>query len=177
MSSSDSPLIAQEETTMADKLYDAECMMHIQSSVASGYVVLLNNGAPSPKSNGKKKKKSPKKKKNGDPSLAFMALTSGNVLDACFGVENASQRGNSPARRKAQAAKDLIDQRATGDSFCELAVSTYCRAFKIVQEHDEQMSNLNCVTKCLKAGAIRKDTEQKLASTFSRLAKAVNEKR
>jgi hypothetical protein len=177
MSSSDSPLIAQEETTMADKLYDAECMMQIQSTVANGYVVLLNNGVPSPKNNGKKKKKSPKKK-NSDPSLAFMAVTSGNVLDACFGVENASQREpNSTARRKAQAAKDLIDQCATSESFCELAVKTYCNAFKIVKEHDEQMRSLNCCTKCLKASSIRKDTEQKLTANFSRLAKAVSEKR
>jgi hypothetical protein len=175
MSSTDR-LIAQEQ--MSDKLYDAESMMQIKTAVASGYVILLNNGAASPKNNGKKKKKSPKKKKKeDDTSLAFMALTSGNVLDACFGVEKASRRGDSPAKRKAQAAKDLLERSNTTDSFQDLAVSTYNNAFKIVIEHDEQMSNLNCFTRCFRAKKIQNGTEQKLKAAFSRLAKAVGEKR
>lgn len=165
---------------MSNKLYDAESMMQIKSTVAAGYTVLLNNGTTSPKNNGKKKKKSPKKNKKKDDgnSLAFMALTSGNVLDACFGVEQASRRdGDSPSKRKAQAAKILLDRSSTTESFQELAVSTYHKAFKIVIAHDEEMSKLNCFTRCFKAKKIRTDTEQKLKVNFARLAKAVGEKR
>lgn len=167
---------------MSDKLYDAESMMQIKSSVANGFVVLLNNGegaSPQSKNGSNKKKKSPKKKKNnnGDKSLAFMALTSGNVLDACFGAQPANRNADVPARRKAQRAKDLIDASATTDSFRELAVDTYCNAFKIVIAHDEQMGKLNWFTRCFKAGSIRNETERKLKETFSRLAKAVAEKR
>lgn len=162
---------------MSDKLYDAESMMQIKSAVANGYVVLLNTGATSPKNNGKKKKKSPKNKKKEENSLAFMALTSGNVLDACFGVEHTIRREDTPARRKAQAAKDLLDTCATTDSFRDLAVDTYYNAFKIVVDHHEQMSKLNCFTRCFKAKKIRNGTEQKLTAAFSRLIKAVGEKR
>ncbi|KAG7346735.1 hypothetical protein IV203_005804 [Nitzschia inconspicua] len=176
MSSTDRLILSQEQ--MSDKLYDAESMMQIKSTVANGYAVLLNNGAISPKNNGKKKEKSPKKKKQDDStSLAFLALTSGNVLDACFGVEQASRTGDSPARRKAQAAKDLLDGCSTTDSFQDLAVETYYNAFKIVIEYNEQMSKLNCFTRCFKAKKIQTETEQKLNTTFSRLAEAIGEKR
>jgi hypothetical protein len=163
---------------MTHNLYDAESMMQIKMTVANGYVVLLNDGGTSPKSNGKKKKKSSQnKKKTDETSLAFMALTSGNVLDACFGVEQASRREDTPARRKAQAAKELLEGCATTDSFRDLAVETYYNAFKIVIEHNEQMNKLNCFTRCFKAKRIGNSTKQSLDSAFSRLAKAVEEKR
>jgi hypothetical protein len=164
---------------MSDKLYDAESMMQIKITVANGYVTLLNNGATSPKSNGKKKKKkSPKnKKKNDETNLAFMALTSGNVLDACFGVEQASRREDTPARRKAQAAKDLLDECATTESFRDVAVETYYNAFKIVIDHHEQMNKLNCFTRCFRAQKIRNGTIDNLAAAFSNLVNAVGEKR
>jgi hypothetical protein len=175
MSSTDR-LISREQ--MSDKLYDAESMMQIKITVANGYVVLLNDGAASPKSNGKKKKKSPKnKKKKDETSLAFIALTSGNVLDACFGVAQTSRREDTPATRKAQVAKDLLDGCATTDSFRDLAVETYYNAFKIIIDHHEQMSKLNCFTRCFKANKIRNATKERLAAAFSRLVKAVEENR
>jgi len=160
---------------MSEKLYDAESMMHIKSSVANGFVVLLSNGETKTEQN-KKKKKSKKKKKN-DNSLAFMALTSGNVLDACFGVSTANRTGDTPAKRNAQAAKELLDTCATTDKFRDIAVEAYHDAFLVVVDHDQQMNKLNCFTRCFRAGKIRNETEEKLKTAFSKLVKAVGEKK
>jgi hypothetical protein len=180
MSAGDRLLPAQEK--VYGKLYDADCMIAIDGSVANGFVVLLNNGASSvsPKSKGKNSKKKSKKSQgadHGDNTLAFMALTSGNVLDACFGVTNpsASRREDTPARRQAQAAKDLLEDCATTDSFRSTAVEAYCDAFKAVIVHDKEMRKLNCITRCFRASKVRRETETNLRSAFSSLAKAVAE--
>lgn len=183
MSAGDRLLPAQEQ--VHERLYDAESMMHIDGSVANGFVILLNGGAspspktkkpPSPKKGTKRSKQKQSQGAAGDDhtSLAFMALTCGNVLDACFGVTNPSarRREDTPARRSAQAAKDLLDECATTDSFRRTAVEAYCDAFKAVVVHDEKMSKLNCFTRCFRARKIRRDTEASLSSAFSTLAMA-----
>jgi hypothetical protein len=187
MSASDRLLPAQEKVYA--KLYDVDSMLAIDGSVASGFVVLLNNGAStstsssssssSPTSNGKKKKKN--KRSQGldetDNGLAFMALTSGNVLDACFGVKNPSarRREETPSTRKAQAAKDMLDECAGTDAFRSTAVEAYCDAFQTIVDHYKEMGKLNCVTRCFRANKIRRQTETNLRSAFSNLAKAVAE--
>ena len=110
-------------------------------------------------------------------SLSFMALTQGNVLDACFGVVNPSKRDDTPAYRSAREAKELLDECATTDKFRQVAVETYRDAFEVIVEHRVQMSRLNCITRCFKTKKIRKKTERNLAATFSDLAKAVGESR
>lgn len=179
MSAGDRLLPSQEKVFA--QLYDADCMLAIDGSVANGYVVLLNNGASSsPKSKGTKGNKKQKKSKGTDRSdnaLAFMALTSGNVLDACFGVANPSarRREETPATRKAQAAKTMLDECATTDSFRSTAVEAYCDAFKVITVHDKEMRKLNCITRCFLARKVRRQTEANLRSAFSNLAKAVAE--
>jgi hypothetical protein len=203
MSAGDRLLPAQGK--VHERLYDAESMMHTDGSVARGFVVLLNGGAPSesptatspPEVGTKKKSKLEKKEQQegaaggavedggggGDDdgnSLAFMALTCGNVLDACFGVTNPSARrtgedSSTPARRNAQAAKDLLDECATTASFRRTAVAAYRDAFGAIALHDEQVRKLNCFTRCFRARKVRRDTEDRLHAAFASLVQAVEE--
>ncbi|CAJ1931892.1 unnamed protein product [Cylindrotheca closterium] len=87
-----------QERDILDKLYDAESMMEIEKSVAQGYITLLGGNQDA----------------DADPALSFMALTQGNVIDACFGVSSASMsRGEvTPNMQAARAAKALLDESA-----------------------------------------------------------------
>jgi hypothetical protein len=163
MSSSDALL---KESQVLRKLYDTESMMLIKKGIASGFVVLLGGHGDSNKT-----------RKDADYGLAFMALTQGNVLDACFGVVNPSRREDTPATRSTNEAKALIDGCATSDSFRVAAVKAYRDAFQVVLNHREQMGRLNCITKCFRTKKIRKKTEQDLRESFLGLAKSIGESR
>eukprot|EP00980_Cylindrotheca_fusiformis_P024518 scaffold11979_cov130-Cylindrotheca_fusiformis.AAC.6 len=96
------------ENEILNKLYDPDCMMAIELSVARGYIALLGG----------------LDHENADLSLSFMSLTQGNVIDACFGVVDASirRRETTPATRSATAAKQLLDEcAANSDDFPKLA--------------------------------------------------------
>jgi len=158
------------------KFYDVESMMEIKGSVANGYVVLLKGGAPSPKSSSKKQKPKKKKENDGLP-LAFMSLTSGNVIDACFGVQNYSRRDDTPARRSTEEAKALLEECDTTDAFRQAAVSAYCEAFEAIIDHNDRMNKLNCITRCFRSKKIRRETEENVRTAFSSLVTAVGESR
>jgi hypothetical protein len=130
-------------------------MMLIKEAIASGFVVLLGGHGDSNKT-----------RKNCDYGLAFMALTQGNVLDACFGVVNPSRREDTPATCSANEAKALIDGCATSDSFPVAAVEAYCDAFQVVINHREHMDRLNCITRCFEEKKIRKKMDQSLRESF-----------
>uniref|UniRef100_A0A6T9ZM48 Uncharacterized protein n=1 Tax=Pseudo-nitzschia delicatissima TaxID=44447 RepID=A0A6T9ZM48_9STRA len=149
------------------KLYDADSMLDVKRSVAAGYVVLLNGGPASaaPNSNAEGEDE--------NLPLAFMSLTSGNVIDTCFGVVNPSMRGDTPARRSARAAKELLDENDTTDSFRQIAVTAYCEAFKVIMNYNDQMDKLNCFAKCFKSKAIRNETEEKIRAVFDSLVVAM----
>lgn len=161
MTSTDALL--QESRTL-QKLYDAECMMSISYSIAHGYLVLLGGVEESPKG------ATPK-----DISLAFMALAHGNVLDACFGVENASRREDTPATRAARQAKDLLEEYGSSDSFRAAAVQAYSNAFQAVIAYRQKHDKLNCITRCFRAKALRLKCERELRESFLNLAKSIGE--
>jgi hypothetical protein len=191
MASSSDPLLTKEQ--LRSKLYDAESIMTVKGSVANGYVVLLKGSPPTPEkkqSNSTKKKNKNKSKKNknknnddascdGD-ALAFMALTSGNVLDACFGVSSATRRDANitPACHSVYDAKNLLEDRdLTSDSFRRTAVSAYSNAFQVVIVYHDKMNKLNCITRCFKSSKIRRQTEEDLRIAFSPLITAIEESR
>mmetsp|Transcript_12469 Transcript_12469/g.26396 ORF Transcript_12469/g.26396 Transcript_12469/m.26396 type:complete len:177 (+) Transcript_12469:266-796(+) len=158
------------------KLYDAECMLEIKGSVASGFIVLLNGAPPSPKTKKDKKKSKKKSEKENDAvTLAFMSLTSGNVVDACFGVVNPSRKDETPARRSAKEAKGLLDTADTTDSFRQIAVTAYCDAFKAVVTYNAEMDKLNCITKCFRSKKIRTQAAKNIENAFGALVLAMKD--
>ena len=164
-----------------------------------------SNGSPSNDDNddNKKKSKKSKNKKNTnkinnkqrqqqgggggdeDVSLAFMALTSGNVLDACFGSNTSlgSTRQRTPASRAVSDAKwllqecddNIVDDDGGSESFRKTAVHAYCDAFKVVVVHNDKMKKLNCFTRCFKTKKIRVESEKNLQGAFEQLATVINE--
>eukprot|EP00529_Nitzschia_sp_RCC80_P033988 CAMPEP_0113463980 /NCGR_PEP_ID=MMETSP0014_2-20120614/12952_1 /TAXON_ID=2857 /ORGANISM="Nitzschia sp." /LENGTH=213 /DNA_ID=CAMNT_0000356021 /DNA_START=329 /DNA_END=970 /DNA_ORIENTATION=- /assembly_acc=CAM_ASM_000159 len=201
--------LLSQENQVYKKLYDPESLLYVSASVAQGYIVLLSGGIPPPAtsnggstssssnespSNDKKKKKNKKKitKKNSkqpdvdeDVSLAFMALTSGNVLDACFGSNTSmgSTRQTTPASRAVSDAKwlltecddNIVDDDGGSESFRKTAVHAYCDAFKAVVVHNDKMKKLNCITRCFKTKKIRTESEKNLQEAFGQLATMINE--
>jgi len=147
------------------KLYDVGSMIEMKRSVASGFVILLNGGPASPSTSDG----------NEGLPLAFMSLTSGNVIEACFGVENPVIRDDTPARRSAREAKTLLGEHDTTDSFRQVAVSAYCEGFKAIIDYNEQMEKLNCLSKCFRSKKIREETEQKVWRAFSPLVTALQD--
>jgi len=156
------------------KLYDVGSMMEMEPSVASGFVVLLNGGPLCHKSSWETKNSNRNNGNEGLP-LAFMSLTSGNVIEACFGVENPSLRDDTPARHSANKAKVLLNDRDTTDSFRQIAVSAYCGGFEAVINHNEQIDKLNCFTKCFRSNKIRDETEEKIRASFASLVMALGD--
>lgn len=154
------------------KLYDAGSMLDVNRSVAAGFVVLLNGGPSSPD-----RSPGPNDANAEDENLplAFMSLTSGNVIDACFGVVNPSLRGDTPARRDARAAKELLDENDTTDTFRQVAVSAYCEAFQAVIKYNDQVDKLGCFAKCFRSKAVRKEAEGHIRSAFNPLILAIQD--
>eukprot|EP00536_Pseudo-nitzschia_multiseries_P008578 jgi/Psemu1/305812/fgenesh1_kg.219_\ len=171
MSSSENLL--KKEKTHA-KLYDVESMLDIKASEATGYIILLKGSPPSPKGDSKKEE-GPKKKEENDLTLAFMSLTSGNVIDSCFGVVNPSRKEDTPARRSAREAKMLLEECDANDAFRQIAVSSYCEAFTVVIRHQEKMGKLNCITRCFRSKSIRNETMEGIRKAFVSLVTAVEE--
>lgn len=165
MSSKDALL---EENKVIGKLYDSESMLAINNSVASGFVVLLGGiEVAKGKSN---------RKKDAETSLGFMALTQGNVLDACFGVVNPSRREDTPASRSTREGKEILDDAAlVSDSIRGVAVEAYCKAFLVTINYHDKMDRLNCITRCFKSKKIRSKAEKSLRATFKDLAEAIAE--
>jgi len=173
MASAD-PLLTKDQ--LHAKLYDVESMMIIKGSVANGFIVLLQGSPPSTNSNESRKNRNNKKSNlkinennDGDDALAFMALTSGNVLNACFGVANTTRRDNISSSRSVDEAKNLLADRDTTDSFRRTAVTAYFDAFQVIVVYHDQMNKLNFLTRCFRSGKIRRQTEVDLRTAFSPL--------
>ena len=161
MTSSDRLL---KKENLHNKLYDVDSMLEMKKSAANGYIVLLNGGPASQKSN-----------EDEGLSLAFMSLTSGNVLDACFGVVNPSLRDDTPARRSAREAKILINDHDSADSFRKVAVRAYCEAFKTVIRYNEKMDKMNCFIKCFRSKKVRSEAVEEIQAAFHSLVVAIGD--
>lgn len=157
-----------DTTNLHGKLYDAESLLGVEKSVASGYVVLLNGGPASASTQAT----DPNAEDENLP-LAFMSLTSGNVIDTCFGVVNPNLRGDSPSRRSAKEAKDLLGEHDTTDLFQRIAVSAYCEAFKTVIEYNEKVDGMNIFEKCFRSKDVRNEFEGKIKFAFDPLVAAI----
>jgi hypothetical protein len=156
-----------EENKLIGKLYDSESMLAINRSVANGFVVLLGGIEDAKKS---------KRKKVAETSLGFLALTQGNVLDACFGVVNPSRREDTPASRSTREGKEILDEAAlVSDPIRGIAVEAYCEAFQVTINYKDKMGRLNCITRCFKSKKIRFKAEKSLRAAFVDLAEAIAE--
>jgi hypothetical protein len=174
-----------KDSPTLEKLYDAECVLEIEPAIARGFIVLLGGASErrsSSSSGGKATGANNNNNNNNnnneaDLNLAFLAITQGNVVDACFGVPiSGSRKDNSPASAKAKTGKELIDDAAiSSDPVRQIAVNKYREAFREAIACENKIRNLNCFVRCFRYKKLRGKSEKKLHDIFSELAKAIDE--
>jgi hypothetical protein len=137
-------------------------------------VTLLTPSNSLPES--QKKKKSKKKQLESTESpylLAFLALTEGNVVEACFGVQPYSKDHNGLAF--ARRAKGLIAEAVdSSEAIRKLAVDTYRESFVIVLETNTRVRKLNFLVRCFFRSRIQRWGRESLTSTLQRLEEAIS---
>jgi hypothetical protein len=156
-------------------LYDASCMLQVDAQMGHGFVIILGGMTAIPPSN--KKKQSRGKNKIDDDNavmLGYLALTEGNVIDACFGIKNQADRGKKSSVEQSKKVKRLITNAAdSSDSVRRLAVETYRKAFVHVLDFHKEVAKLNFFTKCFSYGKIQHEAEMSLKDDFAQLQEAV----
>ena len=130
-------------------LYDEECTLDIDIEKAQGFLVLLQS-----------------------QELAFMALTDGNILDACFGAPPLRREG--PHYIKTRDAKNaLVAASETSDSIPALAIVTYKKGMEIVVKQHMKIKKTFFCCRCFVQGRIRRKAKAKLHENFKILQEAV----
>jgi hypothetical protein len=156
-------------------LCDMACMFDMQPMIAQGYVTLLTPTNSLPKASSKKKKKSKEQKEAEESAylLAFLAVTEGNVVDACFGVQPYSKDHNGLAF--ARRAKCLIAESVdSSDAIRKLAVDTYRESFVIVLDTNARIRKLNFLIRCFWSRRIQRRGRASLKTTLQRLEEAIS---
>ena len=179
------------------RLYDPQELLNMDSKVASGYVVLMGGYPTAMMNNSNKKKQKKKGRQSRDESdggddaavpkldrgavnLAFLALTDGNVIDACFGVKahmsaEAATRRTNQAAKLANDAKTLLNEALrSSDAVREIAVTAYGKAFQVVIQYNEDMKGLNFITRCYRWKPINRKAEEALYQAFKPLNEAID---
>ena len=146
-------------------LYDQTALVAMDPRVASGYVSLLT-----PSKAGKKKKA-----RENAYMLAFLAITEGNVVDACFGLQaHSKDKNDHKGAAFARRAKLLIAEAADTSAAVEkIAVDTYREAYTIVVETHEKTKKLNFLVRCFFAGKIQRRGKESLRKAFERLEESI----
>ena len=161
-------------------LYDPVCMLDLSRDVAFGYLILLLGGPPEISSptfsrrRGKRDRAAPEVD-DGAITLAFSALTDGNVLNACFGAPSQLQDASfSPSYQMTLQAKRALREAAdTCDALRRLSVETYAKAFRIILKEKEQEERLSPCSRCFKIPQLRREAEADLREAFRPLSDAV----
>lgn len=159
------PLISSSDTS-SDPLYEPVSMLEIRQDVAEGFLILLSGRDDTT---------------DNDNSLAFLALTDGNVIDTCFGARSPRQASATMetvlAARRAARAKALLKNTAESsqenNNLKELAIETYATAFQIVMDYQRSTSRLNCCIKCCLQRKLHRTAVRDLSQTFHPLLEAV----
>jgi hypothetical protein len=153
-------------------LYDATCMLQVGAQMGHGFVIILG-GAPA----AAQKEQARGQKKKADDSavmLGFLAITEGNVVDACFGIMNQADKGKKSSVEQAKRTKRLLTNAAESSASVRgLAVETYRQAFQHVLDFHKKVAKLNFFTKCFNYAKIQHEAEMEIKDTFARLQEAV----
>lgn len=135
-------------------LYNPTVTLEMNADIAHGYHVLLR-GNPADPSSG---------------TLSFMALTDGNVVDACLGVlQNTNNKNVARPTKEA-----LIVAAEHSEAVQELAVHTYQRAFQIVMDHHGRVRKTFFLIRCCVEGHMRNMALKRLRDNFALLEEAVS---
>ena len=169
MSPSNAPLVSK-----SIQLYDPDCLMVMDRQVAKGFVTILGGSStpeqPLSRGAGKAGKDAGA---IADPSLAFLALTEGNTIDACFGVSSISSKDARGKMYAKEVKSMLLAASDSNDDIRRKAVLTYLEAFRIAIRFHDKASNLNFFTRCFCYGKLQKKCVKELKENFEYLDEAI----
>ena len=116
------------------------------------------------------------KLKESDLNLAFSALTDGNIVDACFGVNNMTQKqGDSAAHAHVKKVKSaLADAGSNSDRAKRAIVDTYRNVFRAVVKFHEEVAKLSLWTFCFKYNKCVRVTEDAVHNLFEQLVEVIS---
>lgn len=184
--------------TVTVPLYEADAALSIPKNVADGYLILLSGGLKSAKALASQKKDSGPADRSSEGestaqssdarrlsadersaiSLAFAALTDGNVIEAMFGVEsNGGIRGKNTSQIAFNAVRDakqaIVDASMSSESIKQLAVETYCKCFEVILNYHLRLESVGFIMYCIKHHNIRETAVEELGIAFRHLNEAV----
>lgn len=138
----------------AIKLYDDEIMLDMDVEKAQGFLVLLRGGEEEAQ------------------RLAFLALTDGNIVDACLGAPPMKREGARYylARETKNALAVSSD---SSESIPKLATETYQRALQLIVDHNAKINRVVICCRCFVRGRLRRKTKMELKHNFAMLQEAV----
>lgn len=157
-------------------LYDPASMLgeNMDVEVARGFVVLL--GGQVERRNQKLSSRLPDVDENA-VALGFLALTEGNTIEACFGVnhmtapaDNHQQGGKKQAQQVKALLGDAVD---SNENVRPLSVATYQNAFRIVYAFCLKKKSLNVFTKCFCYRRLYNKATLALEKNFEQLQEAI----
>lgn len=199
---SDSTSISKKpllERTDLLKFYDPTSILSLSPEIISGFLILLgrsggeiavSNSSDSTSGDRQNSKRRRSKRERNGPtpvlmaeldesslSLAFMAITDGNVVDTCFGVHiNDAHYKETPAYRLAKDAKGEISEAAEANTDTRrVAVLAYGQAFQVALDCRRELESLDIISACFRQGRIQRDARLALAEAFTPLADCIQE--
>jgi hypothetical protein len=193
-SSSKKPLLERPDLV---KLYDPTSILSLSPDIITGFLILLGRSGdavvptnPSGTSNGRQTSRRRGKRDRYHPSpvlmaelddsslsLAFLAITDGNVVDTCFGVHiHDAHYKETPAYRLAKDAKDEISEAAeANEDMRRVAVLAYGQAFQVALECRRELEGLDLISACFRQGRIQRNARLDLAEALTPLADCIQE--
>jgi hypothetical protein len=170
-----SPLLESKNV----RLYDADCLVSVNDDIVYGLLIIL--GGPSEQSLQKASIYDQKSGLDEDAiNLGFLAITEGNVLDACFGghvmsaVASAKGASSPQVQKQVKMVKSLLlDAADHNDDIRRLAVSTYRSAFFEVRSFHKKVSHLNFITRCFFYHKYRAEAHEILKTCFANLEEVI----
>lgn len=185
-------------------LYDYDCMIAMESSVACGYITLLSGGATDgmdeyPQHRGGNNKRHQKAATSNDirtnptmgsastadtkasiatAALSFAAIMEGNVIDACFGIgSKASHHAQrSIQERIVKDAKSAIgDAVATNEGLKSSIVSAYQDAFQCVVNYHCHEKAIPLPFRCFGSSSRKRQASDRLQQVFQPIECAIQD--
>jgi hypothetical protein len=151
-------------------LYDMQVLMEMKSSLCQGYTTLLTGACAEQSADAPGLDEA----KTKALTLAFASLTSGNVIDACFGLTLSSKGDHAFTQTMIKEAKNALDAAATTNELVEkVAVDSYKNAFKAVIAMNHKLEKLNFFTQCFFEKTIRNTAMEQIQHDFFQLEHAI----
>ena len=166
------------------RLYEPDATLDISRQMAEGFIILLTGGKENAQKKEKKGKKlAAKKIESSDSTLAFIAITDGNVIDACFGngpTGGLKFSGSEYAVKSASNTKSRIRNvvedapPSLADRTKDLTINSYTKCFQIVVSYHDEVKAASFLSWCFKAKKKRKKAEKSLENCFKELSDLLN---